>query len=239
MTKEAPLITGLMDVFKSIELVSIILRFVRPEHYGIISLPVERVLDVRRGSEAIETYQNYLADLRAVRFHYGFKRTADADMALWVLHERCFGESRDPAVRRAYLADPFMLELRAKNLVAPLTEISYSRLAAALREPAPELAALIACYTMELLIRRIAGVLGVVERKARLDLGEVIETLPNHRGIDPVRKAAWRRLKAIRNDLFHDGRQPSAKALSDLVEEVLLIEQLLGLLRANPAARRA
>src|SRR5262245_16001299 len=38
---EARLVAGLLDVFKSIELVSIILRFIRPEHYGIISPPVE------------------------------------------------------------------------------------------------------------------------------------------------------------------------------------------------------
>lgn len=41
---EVSLITALLDVFKSIGLVSILLRFVRPDHYGIISHPVERVL---------------------------------------------------------------------------------------------------------------------------------------------------------------------------------------------------
>ena len=57
--KETQTLRDLLDAFKSIELVSIILRFVRPEHYGIISPPVERVLDVRRGSDAVETYLNY------------------------------------------------------------------------------------------------------------------------------------------------------------------------------------
>jgi len=53
-----PLVAALLEVFKSVELVSIILRFVKPEHYGIISPPVERVLDVQRGSDAVETYLN-------------------------------------------------------------------------------------------------------------------------------------------------------------------------------------
>jgi len=55
---EVPLVAALLEVFKSVELVSIILRFVKPEHYGIISPPVERVLDVQRGSDAVETYLN-------------------------------------------------------------------------------------------------------------------------------------------------------------------------------------
>src|SRR5438309_2250012 len=48
---EARTLRDLLDAFKSIELASIILRFVRPEHYGIISPPVEHVLDVRRGND--------------------------------------------------------------------------------------------------------------------------------------------------------------------------------------------
>ena len=110
----------LLDVFKSIELVSIILRFVKPAAYGIISPPVERVLDVRRGSDALETYRNYLDDLREIQRHYRFARAADADMALWVLHERCFGTLRDAETAAAYAGDRFMLRLRAKNLVGHL-----------------------------------------------------------------------------------------------------------------------
>jgi hypothetical protein len=87
--READVITLLYEAFRSIELVSIILRFIKPENYGIISLPVERVLDVRRGSDAVEIYLNYLGDLRTIKKHYGFERIADADMALWVVHEKC------------------------------------------------------------------------------------------------------------------------------------------------------
>jgi hypothetical protein len=44
--EEADLIASLLRVFKSIELVSIILRFVKPENYGIINPPGEKILDV-------------------------------------------------------------------------------------------------------------------------------------------------------------------------------------------------
>jgi hypothetical protein len=63
--KERAVIDALLSAFRSIELVSIILRFIRPDSFGILSPPVERVLDVRRGSDAVETYLNYLRNLRA------------------------------------------------------------------------------------------------------------------------------------------------------------------------------
>ena len=233
---EDTVIPQLLDAFKSIELVSIILRFIRPEHNGIISPPVERILDVRRGSDAAETYRNYLSDLRAIRDRasYGFMRAADADMALWVLHERCFGTHRDPEIERAYRTDPFILSLRAKNLVAPLAELSRPRLAAALRGTAPDLAALLACHTLELQIRKIAERLGAATVGTRIDLSELIDGLPNYSGIDQLRKGNWRRLNGIRNGLFHEGRQPTPRETQDLVSAVLDTEELLETLRAIP-----
>src|SRR5262249_55220651 len=117
--KERGILEELVHVFRSIELVSIILRFIRPESFGILSPPVERVLDVRRGSSGVETYLNYLRNLRQIRDHYpGLKRAADADMALWVLHERCFTDDLlDQGIKNDYQQDPFMLHLRAANLV--------------------------------------------------------------------------------------------------------------------------
>jgi hypothetical protein len=77
-------------------------------------------------------------------------------MALWVLHERCFGDQRDPEIARAYNGDPLLLRLRAKNLALPLAELSYPKLAEALHEVRPDLAVVIACYTLELQIRQVA-----------------------------------------------------------------------------------
>lgn len=75
--KERQTVQSLLDIFRSIELVSIILRFVRPVAFGILSPPVEQVLSVRRGFNAVETYSHYLSDLRTIRDHYKFQRAAD------------------------------------------------------------------------------------------------------------------------------------------------------------------
>ena len=69
---ESVVIRQLLYAFKSIELVSIILRFIRPENYAIFSSPTQRLLDIRRGRDPVETYVNYLRDLREIRTHCGF-----------------------------------------------------------------------------------------------------------------------------------------------------------------------
>lgn len=183
---ERATITALLDIFRSVDLVSIILRFIRPDRYGILSPPVERVLDVRRCSDGVETYMNYLSNLRAIRQQYGFTRAADADMALWVLHERCFGGLRDQEVARAYASDSFMLQLRARNLVAPLAELAAPRLAQALQGVKPDLAALVACHALEIQLRELATNHGVAGR----NLDELIRALPRYGGIDRLRKAS-------------------------------------------------
>jgi hypothetical protein len=225
--KETQTLLDLLDAFKSIELVSIILRFVRPEHYGIISPPVERVLDVRRGSDAGETYLNYTGDLRNIRKAYSLPRVADVDMALWVLHERCFGTLQDSEIKGLYFNDLFMLRLRAKNLVGPLSQLSHSQLAQALENVHPDLAGLIACYRFEILIREIAQKLKVVELGSRLKLSEVIDRLANTGKIDSLRKGTWTRLYQIRNGYFHEDREPNDKQRADLIGEVLRIEREL------------
>ena len=65
--RETNLFRELLSVLRSIDLVSIVLRFVRPDRYGVISPPVEQVLDLRRGSDAVQTYRYYLEDLSRLK----------------------------------------------------------------------------------------------------------------------------------------------------------------------------
>jgi hypothetical protein len=96
---EAETVRRLLHIFKSIELVSIILRFIRPEHYSLYSAPIQHMLDIRHGRDLVETYSTYLGNMRVIGGHYGLARVADVDMALWVLHEKCFGRYQDPETR--------------------------------------------------------------------------------------------------------------------------------------------
>lgn len=232
--KERAVITDLLSAFRSIELVSIILRFIRPESFGILSPPVERVLDVRRGSDAVETYINYLRDLRKIRDKYeGLPRAADADKALWVLHEKCFSDPpEDPAMKQEYERDAFMQRLRAANLVAPLESLSLPRLAEALETVRNDLAGLVGCYAFEAGVRRRAelGNIPLTKRdangkNAHRKLNEIIEELRDRKMISSVIAGNWHRLQDIRNKVFHAKMTaPTDRDVRDLVQEVIEID---------------
>lgn len=141
-------ITRLHAGLKFIENVSVVLRFLNPLHYGILSPPVEKVLEVRRGRTEVETYLNYLRDLRDLRDHYGMARAADVDMALWVVQERVLASYRDHEILRGFRSDPFFKRRRAVNLLAGLGDAAgeddLPALARALLDIHPVLAATIA-----------------------------------------------------------------------------------------------
>ncbi len=246
--KERAVIEDLVHVFRSVELVSIILRFIRPDSFGILSPPVERVLDVRRGSSGVGTYLHYLNDLRAIRYHYpGLPRAADADMALWVLHERCFSQDLlDPTMKSEYEQDPFMLQRRATNLVAPLVEIPLSRLALALETVRNDLAGLVACRAFEAAVRERARLAGVpligkdgYGRTISLDLGDIINSLLEQKAINSVTAGLWHRLRKLRNRLVHgEVADPTPAEIRDFVEETLIIEEKNRALERIPRGAR-
>jgi hypothetical protein len=215
--RESEVIKSLYEVFRSIELVSIILRFIKPEHYGIITPPVERVLEVRRGSDAKETYINYLTDLRRIKAHYGFVRVADADMALWVVHEKCHGEPKDSEVMQAYHADTFLLQLRAKNLMDHFfDQYSYADLAKALATFKPRLAAQIGGIAFEQMVRERAAVFG--DSYLAKDLETLIDDLRADRAIDDLTKGQWHKARLVRNKAIHENGVPSHNELQSLLK---------------------
>jgi len=237
---EQKFITNLLSAFRSIELVSIILRFIKPTSFGILSPPVERVLDVRRGSNAVETYLNYLNNLRSIRDnddYEGIHHAAEADMALWVLHEKCFSSSAEgQTIREEYENDEFMLRLRTKNLVGPITHLPYTRLAQALETVRNDLAGLIACYVFEQNIQKLARENGISLRETNegrqmvyKSMGQIIEDLYRKKIITVETRGKWNRLREIRNKVFHAKIDtPSSKEIQDLVKEILQMDQASG-----------
>ena len=83
-TRDKRIIGKLYDLLKNIEIASCILRFIDPQNYGILSPPVENILNAK-GKHQIEKYLNYIDDLKELKEEYNFERIADVDMALWAL----------------------------------------------------------------------------------------------------------------------------------------------------------
>lgn len=85
--REEHVVDQLLGIFRHIEPVSVVLRFVRPDDYGILSYPVEKILEASRSPHPRQKYLQYVEDLRLVQKERGFERVADVDMALWTLQE--------------------------------------------------------------------------------------------------------------------------------------------------------
>jgi mRNA-degrading endonuclease RelE of RelBE toxin-antitoxin system len=90
---EKEVISSLNIIFNNIALVSILLRFIFPEYYGIYSPPVLHIVGVERGKNEVEDYLNYLQILRItlgiyeIRERYDVERVADVDMVLFAVAE--------------------------------------------------------------------------------------------------------------------------------------------------------
>ena len=134
--RQDDVITDMYSVFRQIEPISVILRFVMPEEYGIISAPVEKVLgmnyfgsyEIHPEYSHLEKYKIYLCDLRSLRKERDFDRVADVDMALWVLQigvlERRFKDHEDQEIlrrlREDFRQDSKLREIQARNLTKHL-----------------------------------------------------------------------------------------------------------------------
>jgi len=215
-------IRELLNELKHIELVSIVLRFVRPDRYGILSPPVQRILNVAWGSDAVETYLNYLRNLHELQRAIGFKTAAETDMSLWVLHAKCFGgEAQNRQFLEFYNSDPQLLDLRAQNLLGPFQRLPKSIFAKALLAVRSDLAAVVACYLFEIAVRTHAQHLGVYSQ-GEIPLAMVLKDLRGRIGRPVLRH--WHSLKKIRNDLFHHDKQPSIPQINEVINAIESIE---------------
>jgi hypothetical protein len=219
---EKQTIRELFEELRQIELVSIVLRFAKPDAYGILSPPVERVLNVAWGSESVETYLNYLRNLRTVCKVVPFVRVADADMALWVLHAKYFGPWKRE-VAEYYGTDPTLLRLRAQNLIGPLRELRMSILARAFESVVPDIAKVLSCYLFELAVREKAKAMGAKDYEGRIELWKVIDGVEGKVTADT--RSRWKDLKDTRNRLFHQNIKPSEREVQNLLHEIEEIEK--------------
>ena len=122
---EKQLVEQLHGVFRQIEPVSMVLRFIDPNRYGIFSSPVATILGVRHRRRATGMYQEaYLKSLRKVRDERGFNRTADVEMALWALRvgvlDRHLPDEQRSGLKESYERDVPLRRLATGNLTSQL-----------------------------------------------------------------------------------------------------------------------
>ena len=230
---EDDVIRDLLEIFHQIELVSVILRFISPEHYGIISPPIENVLGIGPFPNHVEKYKTYLALIRQIRDgDRAFKTAAQVDMALWALQvgvsdgllKVVLERGEFEALRSAFQRDKGLRAIRVGNLTRQLfDDISRPDLAEALLNVQPEdqrrldLAGQIAGIEFERFVERLAG------RRARDGRG-LHDLVRELRPADQDFPLSWRNAVRTRNRAVHSNR-PSKRDVGYLVEAMKQAEK--------------
>jgi len=113
-------VKSLHEAIKNIEIVSVILRFMCPDVFGIFSPPVASFLRLSPLPSPIDTYLMYLNVLKNFVEHYKvLKRVADIDMALWSAAHLVHDPAYAPLKEEMY-GDEFFHETRLRNLLKGL-----------------------------------------------------------------------------------------------------------------------
>jgi len=212
---EERIIPALLEVFKFIEPVSVLLRFIVPEHYGILSPPVEKALEVVPAATPVGKYLHYLRDLRTLRNSRGFSSAAEVDMALWVLQRGVLSgilpESK--VLTEAHEADTELRGIRCRNLAEGLfSGIARLDLAEALLPLNVQLAAEIAAVEFEREVGRLA------RATADEDLRDVIRRLNDDGGINGITHGEWQAARKLRNDALHAIRELAPREVERLIK---------------------
>lgn len=233
-------IKELLAVFRQIGLVSVILRFAVPDHYGIMSLPVERLLGIGPFRRRSEKYRAYLKSLREIRDNKkDFTRAADVDMALWVLQvgvldddllERKLPDEGFESLRRGFENDSKLREIRVGNLARQFfsddenafCRLSRVELAEALLPTDFVLAGQIAGIEFERILRKWT-------KEPSWDLATIVDThTPQLAQIFPKAKVMpgfWKRAKDTRNWAVHSDPRLTREHVEKLIQGLVEIER--------------
>ncbi len=213
--KEGAAIGALLRLFRNIEPVSVVLRFVDPKNYGILSPPVEKLLELGPSSSPQAKYESYVENLRDLRNRRGFDAAADVDMALWVLQVGILEkhlQGHESLVQKFH-SDRMLREIRVANLTESLFGgMSRADLAEALLPTNPQLAAQIAGIEFERAVKSYAGVY------TRAGVGAVVRGLYRARRLTALEKVRWGEAAETRNKAVHSRVGPRPEEVGRLLE---------------------
>ncbi len=231
---------------KYIEVVSVVLRFLCPEEFGILSPPVASLLNLAPTDNHIDNYMRYLETLQGLRSLYRqypvSNRLADIDMALWVAAHHSFNPQWTP-LKEEMEQDEYFQELRLRNLVeglgrlGPETDQQRLLFARVIVNHDHLTAALVTARLCESSVLEVAARLGVKPnpKGGQTKFSSLVEQLARQGGklsplgLSPADLHRWR---DWRNDAVHPERQISKRDAQKFVQEIgQLLEELRKLRR--------
>jgi hypothetical protein len=185
------IISVLYERLKHIEVVSVLLRFVRPEEFGILSPPVSSLLGLPYEKDHVAYYLKYLSVLDGFRNKYaGLPRIADVDMALW---SAAHAEWNYHALVDEMYEDTYFQQVRLTNLLEGLgrhwQRSSHHRmlLANSLLKADYEVAAVVTGVIYETVVNEIADRIGIhrpIGKHGEVVTGARVQILKDRTKID-------------------------------------------------------
>lgn len=151
--EDEELVARLFKAYNQIEPASVVLRFINPKRFGIMSSPVQAVLGIRPQRRPTDTYEAYLKSLEYIRTRRRFDRVADVEMALWALQvgalDGLLPKRQREELAKAYEEDVELRRIQARNLTKQLLETAKLDVADALVTTEPAIAGQIAGIEFE------------------------------------------------------------------------------------------
>ena len=224
---EKKAIATLLKVFRRIETASVVLRFIAPSHYGILSPPVETILGLGPYRRLGDRYKAYLRNLRALQRDRGLASVAMTDMALWVLQVGVVdgllrGHAEYETLQVAYSADSKLRAIQVGNLARRLfEEMSRPDLAEALLDTNLELAGQIAAIEFERAVKEVADASfkRPSQPQPRFELWKAVRDLRHERRLGKEVADRWRDAIRTRNRVIHrDDPLPTERKINSLIE---------------------
>lgn len=228
----------LYDRLKHIEVVSVVLRFLHPEEFGIISPPVVSLLGLVPADDHVDTYLRYTAVLRGLADHYKvLLRVADVDMALWSAALLSL-EPEFAGPTTEMNADAHFQEIRLRNVAAGFgrhsrwSDAERIVLARVLAEHDHLTAALLAARVLEGLLYEISGRSGIraLPRKGQSEAGSLARGLDGRPEVLRlgVEAGTLPRLWNWRNEAIHGEPGITRTHARSLVQEVSELWSIFG-----------
>lgn len=222
------LLLGLLSVFHNLGIASIILRFVHPDRYGVLSTPVLHLLQVNR-SGTVELYLDYCEELEEWKNHFRLPSVAETEMAIWTLAETMKGarNGEDTATAAKNFEDDLWIQRRrVSHVVRPfLRRYGRLQLARILLDEDARLAGKIAAEEYERLLgiasQRICG-RPLLRKKGAAE--SLIDELERRKKVTLPQKAELRRIWETRNAVIHPGEPASTReAVEVMIDRIFEI----------------
>jgi hypothetical protein len=213
----------LLEVFHNIGVASLILRFVHPARFGIISTPVVNLLQVHRPTAA-ELYEAFCAELREWQQHFRLASVADTQTALWTFHELVKDENTSDGVQaaREFDDDLWIQRRRAAQILRPfLQKYGALQLARILAEENPKLAGKIAGEEYERLLRCAArGFYAGMRLGVKGSVEILLGRLEQDGHITLEEKTLLRRTWETRNAAVHAQRHLTGEEVEVMIDTI-------------------